>query len=94
MLLRQLEYIVAVEAERSFTRAADRCCITQSTLSQQIKCLEDHLRVEIFNRQCLPVEPTREGWLIIEKARLIVSAARSLEGFARQMRQDRSAGGS
>ncbi len=93
MLLRQLEYIVAVEAERSFMRAADRCCITQSTLSQQIKSLEEHLRIEIFNRQCLPVEPTREGWLIIEKARLIVSAARSLEGFAQQIREERTADG-
>ena len=88
MLLRQLEYIVAVDTERSFTRAADACCITQPTLSQQIKSLEDHLGIEIFNRNRLPVEPTPVGLLILERARAVVSEARSLERFARQLKRE------
>ncbi|WP_019986844.1 LysR family transcriptional regulator [Rudanella lutea] len=85
MLLRQLEYIIAVDTERSFTRAADRCCITQPTLSQQIRCLEAHLNIEIFNRQQVPVVPTLEGELILQKARGIVAEVRALEQFARQL---------
>ncbi|HLL94826.1 MAG TPA: LysR family transcriptional regulator [Spirosoma sp.] len=85
MLLRQLEYIVAVDHYRSFTRAADVCCVTQPTLSQQIKVLEDHLAVEIFNRSQIPIEPTRRGQQIIERARLVIAEARSLERFAREL---------
>ncbi|WP_266365737.1 LysR family transcriptional regulator [Tellurirhabdus rosea] len=85
MLLRQLEYIVAVDNERSFTKAADNCCVTQPTLSQQIRVLEEHLRVEIFDRSRTPIEPTQRGRLIIEKARLVVSEARQLERFAREL---------
>jgi len=85
MLLRQLEYIVAVDNERSFTKAADTCCVTQPTLSQQIRVLEEHLNVEIFDRRRTPVEPTQRGRLIIEKARLVVSQARQLERIAREL---------
>lgn len=85
MLLRQLEYIIAVDTEGSFTRAADQCCITQPTLSQQIRCLEDHLQVQIFDRQVVPVRPTREGRQILEKARAVVAEARKLEQFARAL---------
>lgn len=90
MLLRQLEYILAVDLERSFTRAADRCCITQPTLSQQIRSLEEHLQVEIFNRQRVPVEPTLEGELILEEARHIVGKAHGLLQTARRLRSVRS----
>ncbi len=91
MLLRQLEYILAVDHHRSFTRAADVCCVTQPTLSQQIKVLEDHLAIEIFNRTQIPVEPTWQGQQILERARLVVDEARLLERFAKQLRAERVA---
>jgi LysR family transcriptional regulator, hydrogen peroxide-inducible genes activator len=83
MLLRQLEYILAVEEHKSFTKAADVCCVTQPTLSQQIKSLEDSLNIEIFDRSRLPVLPTEKGRLILEKARLVVQEAQSLKAFAK-----------
>ena len=86
MLLRQLEYILAVDTHRNFTKAADVCCVTQPTLSQQIKSLEDHLSLVIFNRSRTPIEPTEEGALVLERARLIVDEARKLEIFARQLK--------
>ena len=46
----QLEYIVAVDTYRHFATAADRCFVTQPTLSMQIKKLEDDLGVTIFDR--------------------------------------------
>lgn len=85
MLLRQLEYIVAVDRYRSFTQAADVCCVTQPTLSQQIKVLEDYLAVEIFNRGQIPIRPTQRGQQIIERAQLVIAEARGLEQFAKEL---------
>lgn len=85
MLLRQLEYILAVEKFQSFTKAADFCCVTQPTLSQQIKTLENYLGIEIFNRSSLPILPTRNGKLILNKAVEIVEKAKSLEVLAKDI---------
>ncbi len=87
MLLRQLEYILAVEKYKSFTKAADVCCVTQPTLSQQIRTLEDYLGIEIFDRTTLPIEPTRKGKMILEKAIPIVQQAKELENFAKEIKK-------
>lgn len=87
MLLRQLEYILAVEKYQSFTKAADVCCVTQPTLSQQIRTLEDYLGVEIFDRSTLPVVPTRRGKIILQKATPIVDQAHELEKMAKEMKK-------
>ena len=56
--LTQLEYVVAVDEFRHFATAADKCFVTQPTLSMQIKKLEDDLGVIIFDRSRQPVVPT------------------------------------
>ena len=48
--LTQLEYIVAIDEYRHFATAAEKCFVTQPTLSMQIKKLEDELGVIIFDR--------------------------------------------
>jgi LysR family hydrogen peroxide-inducible transcriptional activator len=88
MLLRQLEYILAVERYQSFTKAADACCVTQPTLSQQIRTLEDYLGVEVFDRTTLPIEPTRKGKMILDRAVAIVQQAHELEKFAKELRRE------
>ena len=50
MSLIQYEYIVAVDTYRSFVTAAEKCFVTQPTLSMQIQKLESTLGVKIFNR--------------------------------------------
>lgn len=45
--LTQLEYIVAIDEYRHFATAAEKCFVTQPTLSMQIKKLEDELGVII-----------------------------------------------
>jgi len=85
MLLRQLEYVLAVSELKSFTKAADKCCVTQSTLSLQIKSLEDHLNVQFFDRTTTPVKLTPEGEHLIEQVRSIVEDAKSFEVYAKNL---------
>lgn len=65
----QLEYIVAVDTYRHFATAAEKCFVTQPTLSMQIKKMEEDLGVIVFDRSKQPVVPTDVGKLIIEQAR-------------------------
>ena len=51
MLLRQMEYFVAVIDCNSFTEAAEQCYISQSAISQQIQSLERELGVELIHRE-------------------------------------------
>lgn len=70
--LTQLEYIVAIDEYRHFATAAEKCFVTQPTLSMQIKKLEDELGVIIFDRSRQPVVPTDLGAKLIEQARMIL----------------------
>lgn len=48
MLLRQMQYFAAVVETNSFTEAAERCYISQSAMSQQIRSLEHELGVKLL----------------------------------------------
>jgi LysR family transcriptional regulator, hydrogen peroxide-inducible genes activator len=69
MTLTQLEYIVALDTHRHFAVAAEKCFVTQPTLSMQIQKLEEELGVKIFDRTKQPVIPTEVGTDIIAQAR-------------------------
>jgi LysR family hydrogen peroxide-inducible transcriptional activator len=75
----QLEYIVAVDTYRHFATAADKCFITQPTLSMQIKKLEEFLDVTIFDRTKQPIIPTDVGTDIIKQARVILSETKRVD---------------
>lgn len=70
--LRQLQYAIAVSKTGSFSKASDICFAEQSTVSQQIKLMEERLGVDIFDRSTLPVKVTPEGKLLIEQATEII----------------------
>lgn len=72
MTLVQLEYIVAVDTYRSFGVAAEKCFITQPTMSMQVQKLEEDLGVILFDRSKQPVMPTEIGVEILEQARIIL----------------------
>lgn len=79
MTLVQLEYIIAVDTYRSFVMAAQKCFVTQPTLSMQIQKLEESLGVRIFDRTRQPVIPTDIGEEIIQQARSIVFERQKLQ---------------
>ncbi len=69
MNIQQLEYIVAVDNHRHFSKAAESSFVTQPTLSMMIQKLEDELGVRIFDRTQTPIEPTDVGRKVIDQAR-------------------------
>ena len=79
MNLQQLEYIVAVDTWRHFSTAAEKCFVTQPTLSMMIQKLELELDVKIFDRTRQPVVTTAIGQKIIEQARIVLSEAGNLK---------------
>jgi LysR family transcriptional regulator, hydrogen peroxide-inducible genes activator len=84
----QLEYVVAVDTYRSFVTAAEKCFVTQPTLSMQIQKLEDELGVKIFDRSKLPVVPTEIGTAVIAQGRVILKeSARIREIIADQKKE-------
>jgi LysR family hydrogen peroxide-inducible transcriptional activator len=88
MNLQQLEYIIAVERERHFVKAAEKCFVTQATLSMMVKKLEEELGVQLFDRSQQPVRPTREGVEIIELAKKIVAQTRFIKDYARELKEE------
>ena len=79
MTITQLEYIVAVDTYRSFVLAAEKCFVTQPTLSMQVQKLEDTLGVKIFDRSKQPVTPTEIGIEIITQARIMLSESEKIK---------------
>jgi LysR family transcriptional regulator, hydrogen peroxide-inducible genes activator len=73
--LRQLQYVVAVAEELSFRRAAERCHVSQPSLSAQIAHVEAALGVQLFERGHRKALVTTAGQHILERARqLLVDA--------------------
>jgi len=79
MTLIQLEYIIAVDTYRNFVLAAQKCFVTQPTLSMQIQKLEDNLGVKLFDRSRQPVVPTEIGQHVIAQARVILNESNQLK---------------
>ena len=79
MTLTQLHYVVSVAIHKSFSKAAEKCFVTQPTLSMQIIKLEDEFGVQIFNRLSTPVEPTEIGEKIINQARIILEESQRIK---------------
>lgn len=80
MDLRSLEYFVAVAEEESFTRAAQRCYVTQPTISAQIQTLERELGEPLFDRTPRGILLTEGGRLLLPYARRALSAVDDAAG--------------
>jgi LysR family cyn operon transcriptional activator len=80
MLLRHIRYLLAVAEHQNFTRAAEALHVSQPTLSQQIKQLEDRLQVQLLDRSGRTVRLTDAGDAYLRYAR---HAMRDLEAGRR-----------
>lgn len=81
--LRDLEYVVAVAEQRHFGKAAERCAVSQPSLSAQIRKLEDTLGLTLFERTSRRVLPTPQGEAVVRQARVVLEEARRLLTLAR-----------
>ena len=88
MTLVQLEYIVAVDTYRSFVSAAEKCFVTQPTLSMQVQKLEEFLNVKIFDRSKQPIIPTEIGSQIIAQARIVLQENKKIKEIISSQQQD------
>ncbi len=81
--LRQLQFLVAVVDQRHFGRAAERCRVTQSTLSAGLKDLENALQAKLVERTKRKVLPTPLGEALAEQARALLAGAETIVETAR-----------
>ena len=84
MTLTELRYIVAVAQEKHFGRAAQRCHVSQPTLSIAIKKLEEELSVPLFDRSSNEVITTEAGERIVAQARRVLDEADVIRRLASQ----------
>ena len=71
MKSQDLDYVLTLAEERSFSKAAQKLFITQPSLSQFIKNLESRLDVELFDRSTSPIKLTYAGEIYVNAARRI-----------------------
>ena len=84
--LKDLRYLVAVADTRHFGRAAEKCFVSQPTLSAQLKKLEDYLGVQLIERQPKNVTLTEAGEQIVARARRMLEASEEVVTLARAHR--------
>jgi LysR family hydrogen peroxide-inducible transcriptional activator len=82
MTLTDLKYVVALARERHFGRAADKCFVSQPTLSVSVKKLEDELGVILFERSPQEVRVTPIGERIVAQAERVLAESAQLAEIA------------
>jgi len=75
MSIKALYYLIALAECLNFSRAANRCAVTQPTLSIQVRKLEEYLGVTLFERDRTRVVLTDDGEKVLSLARIVVAAA-------------------
>ena len=78
MTLTDLRYLVALAHERHFGRAAEKCHVSQPTLSVAVKKVEEELGARIFERTATGVTVTPDGERVVEAAEAITGSYRAL----------------
>jgi len=86
MTITQLQYVLAVAEYKNFTLAAEKCFVTQPTLSMQIQKIEDELNILIFDRSKKPIQLTEIGQKIVNQAKNIVNEADRIKDIVEQQK--------
>lgn len=90
MNLRALQYLVTLADLRHFSKAAERCHVSQPTLSTQIRKLEEELDVQLVERSPRRVMLTEVGEEVVERARALLAEAGAIKDIARRSRDPHS----
>jgi LysR family hydrogen peroxide-inducible transcriptional activator len=86
MTITQLKYVLAVAEHKNFTLAAEKCFVTQPTLSMQIQKIEEELSIQIFDRTKKPIQLTDIGQKIVTQAKNIVNEADRIQDIVEQQK--------
>jgi LysR family transcriptional regulator, hydrogen peroxide-inducible genes activator len=86
MTITQLKYVLAVAEHKNFTLAAEKCFVTQPTLSMQIQKIEEELSIQIFDRTKKPIQLTDIGQKIVSQAKNIVIEADRIQDIVEQQK--------
>ena len=86
MTITQLKYVLAVAEHKNFTLAAEKCFVTQPTLSMQIQKIEEELSILIFDRSKKPIQLTDIGQKIVNQAKNIVIEADRIQDIVEQQK--------
>jgi LysR family hydrogen peroxide-inducible transcriptional activator len=84
--LKDLRYLIAVADTRHFGKAAERCCVSQPTLSAQLKKLEEYLAVQLIERHPKQAALTPAGEQIVARARRMSEASDEIVTIAQNYR--------
>ncbi len=90
MTLNELKYIIALNQEKHFRKAAEKCFVSQPTLSIAIKKLEDELGVQLFERYKHDILITPIGKQIIEISEEILKLSQNIKELAKEYQGDLS----
>ncbi len=82
MTLTELRYIVALHQTRHFGKAAEKCFVSQPTLSVAVKKLEEELDVALFERSRNQVTATPLGQQVIQQAQIVLKQANVINELA------------
>jgi LysR family hydrogen peroxide-inducible transcriptional activator len=82
MTLTELRYIVVLAEEQHFGRTAERCHVSQPTLSIAVRKLEEELGVELFERTKTCVKPSVIGEKIVARARVLLGKIAGIKALA------------
>lgn len=86
MTITQLKYVLAVAEYKNFTLAAEKCFVTQPTLSMQIQKVEEELGIQIFDRTKKPIQLTEIGQKIVNQSKNIVNEADRIQDIVDQQK--------
>lgn len=86
---RDMVYVLSVYEEKSFSRAAEKCYISQPALSKVVKKVERNLGVTVFDRGSFPLKLTPEGENIIAHFKRMQELQKELEFYCESIQMQR-----
>ena len=84
----QIKYVLALSEEGSFSKAAEKCFVTQSTLSTMVRKMESQLELNLFDRKQKPIKLTVEGQLLVDQLKTIYHEYENLEELIQETKKE------